>query len=339
MEGQRNQNRNRKFLAGSMVLLFITACIAVFCGRYSVTPFDVWNILRQKNENVYLERVIFQIRLPRILFAMAAGAGLAAAGAAMQGSCANPLATPDTLGVANGAAFGAALGILFGWNGFWIQVLAMFFGISAVLLVLGICRRTQSNSVLMLVLGGMTVSSLFSALLSLVKYTADPQDVLPSITHWLLGSLNTISWQTVWMGLPWIAAGTILIWLLRWRLDALLLSEEEAAALGVPVRTVRLLSIGAASVITAAVVAACGQIGWIGLLIPHCCRLLFGEDYRRIIPAGLVFGAGFLLLADTAARSMTAAEIPAAILISLVGAPAFCLLLMKQIKRGGERVF
>lgn len=331
---------NGRWLAAGLAVTGLLAAASLLCGRYEVTAEQLflsivsWTGLGEPAADQakadMVSRVLFQIRLPRICYCLAAGAGLAAAGAAMQGVFANPLATPDTLGVANGASFGAALGILLGMDGFFIQITAMFFGMGAVGLVFLIGRRKEGNPVLMLVLSGMVISSLFAALLSLVKFVADPQDVLPAITHWLMGSLNGVTWQSVRLGLPWILTGSLVIWLLRWKLNALSLSEEEARSLGVPTRLVRLLTIGAASMVTAAVVAACGQIGWIGLLIPHCCRLLFGGDYRQITPASLCFGGAFLLIVDTIARSAAAAEIPAAILTAIIGAPVFLLLLQTK---------
>ena len=182
----------------------------------------------------------------------------------------------------------------------------------------------------MLVLAGMVIGSFFSALLSAVKYVADPQDKLPEITHWLMGSMNAITWKSVTLGLPWLLTGLAVIWLLRWKLNAMSLAEEEARSLGVSTGLVRILVIAATTMITASVVSACGQIGWIGLLIPHGCRLLFGGDFRQLIPSCICLGSVFLLLVDTAARSLTAAELPVAILTAVVGAPLFLLLLLKK---------
>lgn len=333
----RKSNLGRVALRAAFSLIFLTvlAAGAMLCGRFPVSPKELFEVLTGKSGTSQMTKnVVLNMRLPRVCFALAAGGGLAAAGAAMQGVFANPLATPDTLGVANGASFGAALGILLGQNGFGIQMMAMCCGLLAVFAVFLLTGKKQGNSALMLVLSGMAVASFFSALLALVKYVADPQSVLPNITYWLMGSLNAVTWRTVQTAFGWIAAGTGMIWLLRWKLNALSLSEEEARALGIPVSLLRVLLVGAASMNTAAIVAACGQIGWIGLLIPHCCRLAFGGDYRKTMWISICFGGAFLLAVDTAARSLTAAEIPAAILTSLFGAPLFLILIKREGRHG-----
>ena len=187
---------------------------------------------------------------------------------------------------------------------------------------------------IMIILGGMVVSSLFSALVSMIKYVADPQDVLPAITFWLMGSLSGVNFQTLALGAPFIAVGTIMIFVLRWRLNVLSLNEDEAHTLGVNVRLLRVLVILASTMITASVVSMCGLIGWVGLLIPHISRMLFGNDNRRVIPASIGLGAIFMLIIDTIARTMTASELPVSILTAVIGAPVFIILLRRT---GGIR--
>ena len=172
-----------------------------------------------------------------------------------------------------------------------------------------------------------------------MKYVADPQDVLPSITYWLMGSMKTVTRRTLLLGAPLIVTGSVLIILLRWKLNVMSLPEEEARALGVRVKEIRFLMILSASLVTAAVVSMCGQIGWVGLLIPHISRLLFGNDNRSVVPASMFFGAGFMLLMDTIARTAIAAEIPVSILTAVCGAPVFILLLRRtalQSTAGGD---
>ena len=265
---------------------------------------------------------------------MLAGAGLAVSGAAFQSLFSNPLATPDTLGVATGASFGAALGILAGFSPAFVQLSAFAAGLAAVALVLAVSRVRGSSPVIMMILAGMVVSALFSALVSLVKFAADPQDVLPAITFWLMGSLSGATRESLALGSPAIISGVLIIWLARWRLNAASLSDDEAVALGVSLRRLRLAVIAGAALITGAVVSMCGLIGWVGLLVPHGSRMLFGADNRRVVPASLVLGALFMLAIDTAARSAAAAEIPASILTSIIGAPFFIFLLRRS---GGIR--
>ena len=314
--------------------LFIIAPLAAMTfGRFHVTLSDTaavlfpWLGFPESEEMV--REVIINIRLPRVILAMAAGAGLGVSGGAFQALFSNPLATPDTLGVATGASFGAVLGILFGVPSYMVQFFALAAGIAAVTLVLIVSRIRGSSQMIMMILSGMVVSALFSALVSLVKYAADPQDVLPAITFWLMGSLSGCTRADLLRGLPPLAAGMIALWLCRWKLNAMTLSEDEAQSLGINVKRVRLFVITASALITASVVSMCGLIGWVGLLIPHAARMLYGNDNRRVIPASMVLGALFMLVIDTIARSAAASEIPASILTAVIGAPFFIFLLRR----------
>lgn len=313
--------------------IIICSLLALCLGQFQISPGRVISELFGLNAGVKdnVHTVIFNIRIPRILMSLAAGAGLAAAGAAFQSLFANPLATPDTLGVANGASFGAALGILLGAGALQVQFMALASGILAVVLVYAVTAgfRSKSPSVLMLILAGLVISSLFSALVSLIKYVADPQDVLPVITFWLLGSFSGITRNSMLLSIPFIAAGTVLIILMRFRLNALSLSEEEAKSMGVNLKLVRVIIIAAASMTTAAVVSICGVIGWVGLLIPHISRMLFGNDNRYVVPSCVLSGALFMLLIDTLARCVNTSEIPVSILTAVIGAPVFIILLRK----------
>ncbi len=278
---------------------------------------------------------LFNIRMPRVLLALIAGAGLSVAGASFQSIFSNPLATPDTLGVAAGASFGAALGILLRLPAIGIQFAAVGFGLAAVAVVYIVSRIKGISSIIMIILAGMVVGALFSALVSLIKYVADPQDTLPAITFWLMGSLSGTSMERLAVGSPLMIAGTIVIFLMRWRLNAMTLNEDEAKSLGVNVKLVRAVIVTASTMVTAAVISMCGIIGWVGLLIPHMARMIFGNDNRLVIPACVGLGALFLLLIDTLARSATAAEIPVSILTAVIGAPFFIILLRKT---GGIRL-
>ena len=319
-------------MAAGIVLLVICTCIALGTGQYHVPIKDVISILMGHGSQLAnAEKVILNLRLPRIFFSMLAGAGLGASGAAFQSLFANPLATPDTLGTASGASFGAALGILLGMNSAGIEMLAMLAGIGAVLLVflVGRSRNNTGSTMIMVVLAGLVISSLFNAMVSFVKYIADPNDVLPSITFWLMGSFSGITVRSLRLLSPILASGTILLFLMRNRLNTLSLPEEEARSLGINLPLTRGLVILASAGVTAGIVAGCGLIGWVGLLIPHMCRMLFGNNNARMIPGSIVFGALFMLITDTVARTLTAAEIPVSILTSLIGAPLFIFLLKK----------
>ncbi len=327
----------------ALSLLFVAALIAAplaaLCvGRFPVSAPDVFAALFPSfysSAGTDIARgVVLNIRLPRVMLAMLAGAGLAVSGAAFQSIFSNPLAAPDTLGVATGASFGAALGILAGLPPAFVQFAAFASGLCAAAAVIAVSRVRGTATVMMMILAGMVVSALFSALVSLVKFTADPQDALPSITFWLMGSLSGATRESLAQGSPAIIIGIAVIWLMRWRINAASLSEDEAASLGVDVRRMRIAVVAGAALVTGSVVSMCGLIGWVGLLVPHASRMLFGADNRRVIPASFALGALFMLAIDTTARSAAASEIPASILTSMIGAPFFLFLLRKS---GGIR--
>ena len=214
-------------------------------------------------------------------------------------------------------------------NALGIQISALIFGILAVVLVFVFTRYRHANQIMMIILAGMVVSSLFSALVSLIKYVADPNDVLPVITFWLMGSFSNSTIRSLYTGVPMIVLGMVVLYLMRYRMNALSLKEEEAASLGINVRQNRMIVIVASSLITASVVSMCGVVGWVGLLIPHISRMLFGNNHTKVIPGCIVFGALFMLIIDTIARCMYQAEIPVSILTAIIGAPVFLLLLRK----------
>ena len=330
----------RKFhtcMIAGVVILILVSLSSLCMGQFSVSVTDVFRILfHQSTASHNAQIVVWNVRIPRILLSLICGAGLSVAGASFQALFSNPLATPDTLGCANGASFGAALGILLGFNAFGVQVSALMAGILAVLLVFVLTgKRGYQNSLMMVILGGMVISSLFSALVSLVKYVADPSDVLPVITFWLMGSFSGATMKNLMTGGPFILVGTGILFLMRYRLNVLTLPEDEARAMGVNVRRDRFLVIFCSSLITASIVSMCGVIGWVGLLIPHICRMLFGNNNSRVIPGCIVFGALFMTCVDTVARCASSAEIPVSILTSVIGAPVFLFLLRKT---GGIRV-
>jgi len=331
--------RGLLWISAMTAAIVLLSFAAIMIGRFSLGLRETVAVLcpalfPDVEVSKMVHDVILNIRLPRVLLALMAGAGLGVAGASFQALFSNPLATPDTLGVASGASFGAVLGILLGLPSLGVQFCALAAGLAAVAVVWFVSRIRGSSSVIMIILAGMVVSALFSALVSLVKYMADPQDVLPTITFWLMGSLSGATLKTLELGTPFLAAGMLTIWLLRWKLNAMTLSEDEAASLGINVRRVRLIVITAAAMITSAVVSMCGLIGWVGLLIPHAARMIFGNDNRRVVPASMGLGAIFMLIIDTAARSAIASEIPASILTAVIGAPFFIILLRRT---GGIR--
>ncbi len=328
-----NKKTQGLVIALSFGLVILTALICLGFGRYSIPLSEVVEVIFSSlfggGEAGTATTVIFKVRLPRILLAIAAGAGLACSGAAFQGLFSNPLATPDTLGVASGASFGAVLAMMLGGNLIVIQLFALASGLVACGITYWISRVKSQRSVVMIVLSGMVVSALFQAFVSLLKYLADPEDELPSITYWLLGSMSSVTYTNLLFGLPCIVLGAAIIFVLRWRLNILSLTEDEARSMGVNIKLLRLLVIVASSLITASVVSMCGLVGWVGLLVPHIARMLMGSNNNTVIPLSLSLGAVFMLIIDTAARSATAAEIPISILTAIIGAPFFIGLLRK----------
>ena len=335
-----NSKRDFIYTSAAVAAIFVLSALAVTVGRYHVTLAQLAALMLPAyfpdvETSSAMSDVVFNIRMPRIMLAIVAGAGLAAAGGAFQALFSNPLATPDTLGVATGASFGAVLAILLGLPSLAVQLFALVSGLVAVSIVYFVSRVRGSSSIIMIILAGMVVSALFSALVSIVKFAADPQDVLPAITFWLMGSLSAATKETLALGSPLIIIGVVVIYLLRWKLNAMTLSEEEATALGIPVKRIRLIVILAAAMITASAVSMCGLIGWVGLLIPHISRMIFGNDNRYVIPSSIVLGSIFMLVIDTAARCTLPSEVPASILTAVIGAPFFIFLLRKS---GGVKI-
>ena len=312
-----------------LILPLVTAVLCLGIGRMVLAPNQVFGALLGGEVPDLVYKTVWNIRLPRIVLAMLVGGGLAAAGCAFQSLFANPLATPDTLGVASGASFGAALAILMGFSMVGIQLTSLIAGGAAVLLTwLGGSKKGSGLNTI--VLSGIMMGSLFNALVSLVKYIADAEDQLPAITFWLMGGLNSAGWKNIALGAPAIVASVLVLWLLRWRLNLLPLSEDEVRASGVNVKVLRGITILCATLITASCVSMCGQVGWVGLLIPHICRMKFGSNHLSLLPASVSLGATFMLLVDTVARSATASEIPISILTAIIGAPFFIVLMRRS---------
>lgn len=326
----------------NLILFILPLLVSVVCigiGRYHLSPIESLNVLVSAFMGEEVEAtarsVVLNVRLPRILLALAVGAGLAVSGASFQSLFSNPLATPDTLGVATGASFGAVMALLLTNDLLVVQICALAMGLIALLVTCSISKLRGKSSIIMVVLAGMVVSSLFQALVSLMKYVADPEEDLPTITYWLMGSMSKATLKGLIAGIPLIAAGIFVLFLLRWRLNILSLHEDEAKSLGIPVRRLRMMVMVAATLVTASSVSMCGQVGWVGLLIPHGARMLYGSDNRKIIPASVCLGSAFMVVIDTAARAATAAEIPVSILTAIIGAPFFIILLRKT---GGAKL-
>ncbi|WP_094604124.1 putative ABC transporter permease protein [Sporomusa silvacetica DSM 10669] len=327
-------------LISLLIALLTVFFISFMVGRYPIAPDTALGILAAKIMHITpfwtpnTEIILFKIRLPRIIAAMLVGAALSAAGAAYQGMFRNPMVSPDILGVTAGASFGAAIAILLSWSAFGIQLSAYVFGLIAVLLTYGIATwlGKRGDTVLMMILAGIIIGMLFASFVSLTKFVADPENTLPAITYWLLGSLASASGESVYITAIPILLGLMLLLALRWNLNVISFGDEEAKALGVNVTRLRFFVILAATLITSAAVSISGIISMVGLVVPHLSRMIVGPNNKILLPASVVMGAIFLLLVDDFARTLFSVEVPLGILTSIIGAPFFIYLLYKTRK-------
>ena len=327
-------SRTWMVLAVALAALGVLMLVALGSGRYPLTGADVlavvWKRLSGSRDVGTSDAIVWQIRMPRVGVAMLVGAALAAAGTAYQHLFRNPLVAPDTLGVSSGAALGAVLGIFVGAGFIAIEVAAFVGGLAAVSAVMLIASRLRAHEPLVtLILTGVVVASLLGAAISLLKYLADPYNQLPAITFWLMGSFSSASQQELASLLPAVALALAVLLALGWRINVLALPEDEARALGVNTRRLRAIVIAAATLATSASVAVSGIIGWVGLVVPHMARLVVGPEFSRLLPIAAIFGAIFMLLIDTLARTLATIEVPPGILTAVVGTPVFIALLAR----------
>jgi hmuU len=306
-------------------------------GHYEISAYEVLDMLFSKlvaSEMRYgemMQTVVFEVRLPRVILAMTVGCSLSVSGAVYQCVFKNPMASPNILGTSSGAGLGTALAIIFSFGAVYTQMISFAFGLLAVAITYAISAKIgrSGNLILVFVLTGILVSTVFQALISLVKYTADPYEKLPAITFWLMGSLSTASKNDILIILVPFLLGIVPLFLMRWRLNILSLGDEDIKCLGIDVRNLRLIVIGCSTLLTASCVSVAGIIGWVGLIVPHIARMLVGSNFIALLPASALIGATYLLLIDDAARGIFKAEIPLSILTALIGAPYFIYLLVK----------
>ena len=319
-----------------LALLIATAAVSMMVGRYSISFGDMVSILSGNyTDELESSAIVLYARTARVAAAVMIGAALAAAGAAYQGIFRNPVVSPDILGAATGAGFGAALAILLGGSALAVQLSAFAFGLAAVAAAYAVSSRLTGGGggiTITLVLTGMVISSMFSAFISIIKFVGDPYDTLPSITFWLMGGLTYITKEDVLIMLIPFAISIVPLMLLRWRLNVLSLDDEEAESLGVDTKKLRLAVIICATLMSSASVAAGGMIGWVGLIVPHIARMISGPDYTKMLPCSVLTGAIFLLIMDDLSRCLFAQEIPLGVLTAIIGAPFFLYLLFRGKK-------
>ena len=335
-----HKNAGSRTLLWLAILLLAAVLISAALGRYPIGLGQVFGILGSKLFSVEpswtatQESLLLTHRLPRILLSCLVGCCLSAAGATYQGTFRNPMAAPDLLGASAGAGFGAALAILLGLGSAMTVLFAFLFSLFTVFLVIFVGSRVRGKRVMGLILTGIMIGSLMSSATSFLKLIADPQDRLPAITYWLMGSLSGAGPDEVRFALLPMAAGLLPLLLLRWRLNVLTMGDDEARTMGVNAGRLRTAVVFCSTLVTAAAVSVSGLIGWVGLVIPHLARRLVGNNYNRLLPCSMLMGALFLLLVDDLSRLLFATEIPIGILTSFIGAPFFIFLL----SRGGEQL-
>lgn len=330
-------NKENKEIISIVLLVFLPIILffaSFLMGRYPVSPVDVVKtilspIFPHLSVSQTVNTIVWQIRLPRILAALLVGASLSMAGTAFQGIFKNPLVSSDLLGVSNGAGFGAALAILLSGSSAVIQVFAFIFGIISVSITYLISKAYKAGGILILVLSGVAISAFFNSLISGIKFIADPEDKLPEIVYWLMGSLASVTMNEIIMIIIPLLIGFIVLYLLRWQMNILAMGDEEAQSLGLNPSRVRLIIIAACTLLTSAAVSISGIIGWIGMIIPHMARMIVGPDNKVLLPASLSLGASFLLLIDNISRVIISIEIPIGILTAVIGVPIFLYLLRR----------
>jgi iron complex transport system permease protein len=324
------------FISLGLIALLLGA-VSLTIGRFPISLADIWQLLISFNSlnTEQVKTVVIDIRLPRIIAAFLVGGTLSITGAAYQGMFRNPMVSPSILGVSAGAGFGAALAILLGLSSLMLQGLSFLFGTVAVITVYAISFATgkKHNRCLTLILAGMIVATVFTALLSVLKYIADPDNALPTIVYWLMGGLSDIEMNDLFFIGIVSVFGLMVLSISGWKLDLLSFGDDEAKSLGIRVERLRVTVITIATLMTATAVSLSGIIGWVGLVIPHITRMLIGPKNAILLPAAFLIGGIFLLVVDGVSRTVTSMEIPLGITTSLIGAPFFLFILMKTSKK------
>jgi len=332
--------RGRMFpIVAMAVVLLGVSLLALSVGRFPVPLGGVVQTLAAHLFPVHSaagqveQNVVWLVRLPRVLVALLVGGGLGIAGAALQAIFRNPLVSPEIIGVSSGASFGGALVLLLGLGSVYLVAGAFVFGLVALAMLFAVTVGRTGTPMLMVVLGGVVIGSFFAALVALITYVADPYTTLPAIVFWLLGSVATSTYPKVLVAVVPILAGTVVLLLLRWRINVLSLGDEDAAALGVRPARMRSVVLVSTALIVAGAVAVSGVIGWVGLVTPHLARMWVGPDHRVLLPVSFLMGGAYLIVIDTLARTVTAGEIPLGVLTALIGAPVFFVLLRRNRDR------
>lgn len=339
MNTKHSTQKRGLLLAALILALPLCVVLAACVGKYPVTPGESLRILlawltgHTADFDTMTVNVVLGLRLPRILASVLVGAALSMSGAVYQGTFSNPLISPDFLGASSGACVGAAVAILLSLPRGMIQLLSFAFGVLAVLLALLIPAALRNRSNIMLVLSGIVVGAAMSSALGFLKYTADPETQLAAITYWAMGDFSAIRLSQVLTALPVMVPAAAVLFLLSWKIDILSMGSEDAKALGVNVPLVRTAAVLCATLLTASSVCVAGTVSWVGLVVPHFARMIFGPNHSRLLPVSALAGGIFLLLVDTLTRTVSQTEMPVSILTGVIGAPLYVLLLYRERRR------
>lgn len=331
-----SDHKKRMIILILLIVLFAAIIISFYIGQYPIPIRELFGIIASRFAPVtqfwtdQMETVFFNIRLPRVILACLVGCCLSAAGAAYQGVFNNPMASPETLGASNGAGFGAALAIILRGSGQMVNVSAFIFSLLSVGLAYFISTKVKGNKVTGLVLAGIMISNLANSGISYMKLIADPNNQLPAITFWLMGSLAGVKKTDVVFTIIPMLIGLIPLLLMRWRINILTMGDEEAKSMGISPKRTRMVVIICSTLITAAAVSITGVIGWVGLVIPHLARRIVGNNYKYLLPFSMIAGAIFLLIVDNVARTIWTIDAPLGILTAVIGAPFFIYLLTRR---------
>lgn len=331
MKTKTDSNKKLIYIVISVIVLLLVALFSLCVGRYNISPIEVLKSLFGGGDTT-VNLVIFRLRLPRVICAILIGAALSASGMALQGLFQNPLVSPDLLGVSSGACVGAVTAIFLGLGTALTMLFAFSTGIISVLIVILLAILTKKTKNSVMVFSGIIVGRFMSSIVGMLIFFADEESQLGAIIEWEMGSFAKVTMGDLAVFGPLLLASTIILLLLRWRINLLSVGEEEAKALGVNVSKERLLVIIVATLATALSVCVAGTIAWIGLIIPHISRWIIKDDNRYSMPLGIVLGGIALLLSDTVARSLLPFELPLEVITGLAGAPIFAWIMVKRWK-------
>lgn len=317
------------FLIISIVIFVLVFLFALMVGRYPIPLSDFINCLFNQDGNYTTQQsIIVNLRLPRTLMACFVGVGLSISGLLYQEIFQNKLTSPDLLGVSTGASVGASIAIVLGLSSIYVSLFAFVMGVATVIITILVSKLFNNGSSITLILAGIIVGGFMSAMLSIVKYFADPTTTLSTITYWLMGSFENSKIENVLVVMPIIVICCIILILISWRINIIALGKEEAQTKGLNYNAYKIIIISIATLMTALSVAFCGTISWIGLVIPHIVRLIVGRDTKKTIPLCITFGAVFMIIVDIISRSFTDSEIPLSAVTGMFGTVIFVVILI-----------